>query len=75
MALPVEVLGGFATQSVEVVNRLAKQLGRQTGRDEALVTNHLYQRLSVALMKANSALITSRSPTLTPGIIDGDRES
>ena len=70
----MELLGGFAAQTVEVVNRLGKQLARQTARDEALVTHHLYQRLSITLMKANSALITSRSPTNIPGTIDGDRD-
>ena len=41
LALPVEVLGGFAAQTVEVVNHFGKQLGGQSGHDEALVTNHL----------------------------------
>ena len=65
-AVPLEALGGFSTQSVEIVSRLAKQLARHTSRDESEVINHLFQRLSVMLMKANAALFTSRIPALPP---------
>ena len=75
LAMPVEVLGGFAKQSVEVVERLGRQLARQTGGDISKVINHLFQRLSIILMKYNSALITSRNPTFPNEMIDGDRET
>ena len=75
LAVPVEALGGFHSQSVEVVQRLGRQLARQTAGDETIVINHLFQRLSLSLMKSNSALITSRQPSFTSAIIDGDRDT
>ena len=77
IALPVEVLGGFSAKSVEVVSKLGRQLARQTSRDESEVVNHLFQRLSIYLMKGNSALMSRRLPQaqFPPQIVDGDVDS
>ena len=75
IALPVEALGGLHRQTIDVIHKLGQQLARQASGDEALVTNHLFQHLSIMLVKANSALITSRTPSHSPEYIDGDRES
>ena len=73
--LPLECLGGFHQKTCEVVKTLGRQLSLQTGCDEAQTVNHLFQRLSIMLMKGNSALFTSRMPTFPSQIIDGDRDT
>ena len=43
-------------------------LARHTGEDEQSTVQHLFQRLSVALMKGNAALFNNRVPDSgTPG--------
>ena len=49
--------------------RILSALRSQTGREEEEVVTHLFQQLSVLLMKGNSALVLSRTP---PIYIDGD---
>ena len=76
VALPMEVLGGFSSKSIEIVNKLGRQLARQTGKEESEVINHTFQRLSIYLMKANAALMSARLPytQLPPQNIDGDQD-
>ena len=70
--IPVECTGGWHSKSVEVISKLGKQLARQTGREETQAVEHLFQRLSVSLAKANASLLTSRQPSHAPQIVDGD---
>ena len=49
--LPLECLGGLHPKTMEVVKTLGRQLSLHTGRDEAQTVNHLFQRLSIVLMK------------------------
>ena len=41
-------------------------LAWQTGQEEGVATGHLFQKLSVLLMKVNSAMISNRQPGLVP---------
>ena len=72
-ALPIEVLGGFSAKSVETVSKLARQLARQTSQEESEVVSHVFQRLSIYLMKGNSALLMKRIPheQYPPQTVDG----
>ena len=69
--LPVETLGGWHEKCLPVISKLGKQLARHTGADESEVVSHLYQRLSILLMKGNAALLLSRTPDFPPDFIDG----
>ena len=64
--MPVETLGGWHKSAVDAVTKLARQLARHTRREEGETTRHLFQRLSVLLMKGNAALILSRTPVFAP---------
>ena len=50
--------------------KLAAALSRQTGEEESVATSHLYQKLSVHLMKGNSALLLNRITNLPETRID-----
>ena len=64
----VETLGGWHPQAIKVIRTLGRQLARQTGREDSEVTAQTFQRLSIMLMKGNSALIINRAPPNTlPG--------
>ena len=69
--LPVETLGGWHETAVQQIRKLAAALSRQTGVEESVATGHLYQKLSVHLMKGNSALLLNRIPTFPNSHIDG----
>ena len=69
--LPVETLGGWHQQSIQVVSRLALQLARHTGSLESEVTSHLFERMGILLMKGNAALILSRSLDFPSQELDG----
>ena len=49
----------------------ALTMARQTGRDESEVCSHAISRLSLLLMKGNSAILVNRIPSITHGPIDG----
>ena len=72
--LPVETLGGWHTQAVSVIKKLGRQLARQTGKEDSEVIAHTFQRLSILLMKGNSALILNRVPSHPPPHIDGEKD-
>ena len=42
--------------------------------DKDEVTRHLFQRLSVQLVRGNAALLLARTPTHPPGEVDGDQD-
>ena len=68
---PVEVLGRFHEATVGLVKRLGESLARAGGQDERDVIRHLFQRLSVLLIRGSSSLILSRIPTQPNPSIDG----
>ena len=55
------------------IKMLATALARHTGQEEEEATRHLFQRLSLGLMRDNTALLVSRGPDgdHVAGEIDG----
>ena len=74
LPLPVETLGAWHSQAVANITRLARQLARHMGQEDEEEIRHLFQHLSILLMKGNSALILSRSPDFAEQDIDGDQD-
>ena len=71
MPLPVETLGGWGVGAIKHLKRIARALAGRTGRDDAEVQRLFFQRLSVTLMRWNSALLLIRIPEFTTAVIDG----
>ena len=69
--LPVETFGGWHQQAINVISKIGLQLARHQGSDESEVKKHLFEGLSILLMRSNAALILSRSPDFAPSNIDG----
>ena len=60
--LAADTLGGWHRVAVEQVTKLAVAQARQIGEMEDVTTRLLRQRLSLLLMKGNSALLFGRVP-------------
>ena len=60
-------------QAISQLKRLGAALARHTGSDEREVVSHLVQRISLHLMRGNSAMITGRRPDVDflPPEMDG----
>ena len=58
--LAAESLGAWHQVAVGEMRKLGSALGRQTGQDESEAISHLFQRLSILLMKGNSNLFVNR---------------
>ena len=69
--LPVETFGGWHNTAAEHIKRLGKALGRNTGQDEGDTTRHLFQRLSVLLVRGNVSLLINRIPDFPGAEVDG----
>ena len=69
--LPAETLGGWHDQAVLQVRKLGSALARQTGQEESVAIGHLFQRLSVLLVRGNAALFLNRIPSFPDSEIDG----
>ena len=67
--LAFESLGGWHRVAVREVKKIA--LARQTGQDESQVCSHAISRLSLLLMKGNSAILVNRIPSTPQGPTDG----
>ena len=57
-----ESWGAWHPVAVAEVVKLGKALARHTCEEEQTTIQHLFQRLSVALMKGNAALFNNRVP-------------
>ena len=73
LPLAWEALGGMHRVAIRQVKMLAAALARHTGQEEGEASKHLFQRLSLGLMKGNAALLVSRGPDgdHPVGAIDG----
>ena len=60
--LAAESLGAWHPVAIAEVVKLGKAYARHTGEEEQSSIQHLFQRLSVALMKGNAALFNNRVP-------------
>ena len=69
--LAVETLGGWHQVGEAELRKLGAALARQTGQEDSMATSHLFQKLSVLLVKGNSAMINNRQPGLVPSSVDG----
>ena len=69
--LAVESLGGWHESAVAEIRKLAAALARQTGQEERECRSHLFQRLSVSLVKGNCSLFVNRIPENTAAEVDG----
>ena len=70
--MPIEVLGGWHEAGAKVVKQIGQALARSTGQEESIVIKHLFERLSVLLVRGNSQLVTNRFPhpeSQTDGIL------
>eukprot|EP00731_Ephydatia_muelleri_P011679 Em0006g573a len=59
--LVVETYGCWGTEAIQALSRLATHLSTRQGRPKSLVSNEIFGRLSLALVRANSRAILSRS--------------
>ena len=57
VSLPVETLGGWHPQAIQVIRKIGRQLARQSGREDSEVIGHTFERLGILLMKGNATLI------------------
>ena len=64
----VEVLGGWG-QGEATLRTLGRSLVRVGGHDEGATIRHLFQRLSILLMRGNCQLILSRIPSYPSPVI------
>ena len=65
------------TIAVHQIKKLGSALARQQGRteqEEAETIHHLFQRLSVSLMKGNASLIINRFHTFPTAQVYGNME-
>ncbi len=69
--LPVETLGSWHPDAENYIARISRDLAcSSAGSDQKTRTDHLFQRLSLALQKGNAELFLSRSAdVLYPDII------
>ena len=62
LPLAVESLGAWHKSAISEVKKLGSSLARHTGEEEATTVRHLFQQLSIALVKGNAALLNNRNP-------------
>ena len=72
--LAADALGGWHSDTISVeieqIQKLGRALARQSGEDEDQTFRHLLQKLSLLLMRGNSALLLNRVP-----VVDIDPEA
>ena len=71
LPLAVESLGAWHKSAIQEVKKLGSLLARHTGEEEAITTKHLFQQLSLALVKGNAALLNNRNPGAAFGRDEG----
>ena len=69
--LAAESLGGWHEVAEAELRKLGTALARQTGQEDGVATSHIFQKLSVLLVKGNSAMINNRQPCMVAPSIDG----
>ena len=62
LPLAVESLGAWHQSAVAEVKKLASAKARHTGEEESVEVARLFQKLSIALMRGNAALMNNRIP-------------
>ena len=69
--LALESLGGWHEAAVRELKKLGSALARHSGAEESTAISHLFQRLSILLVKENSALVMNRVPDNVHSAVDG----
>ena len=69
--LPVKVTGAWEDRAVREVDKIARALAKRQGQEEAQIRRHTYQRLSMALHRANAAIWLAECPVQTSQDVDG----
>ena len=69
--LALESLGGWHEAAVMELKKLGSALARHSGAEESTAISHLFQRLSILLVKGNSALVMNRVPDNVHSAVDG----
>ena len=62
LPIAVESLGAWHKSAIAEVKKIASAKARQHGEEESVEIGRLFQRLSVALMRGNCALLNNRAP-------------
>ena len=68
----LDTFGAWDSRAVSETKRLGQALARSTGQLDSEVVSHLFQRLSVLLMRGNALLLINRIPDLVHPCINGD---
>ena len=63
LPLAVESLGAWHKSAILEIKKLGSALARHTGEEEITTTRHLFQQLSIALVKENAGLMNNRNPS------------
>ena len=63
LPLAVESLGAWHKTAISEIKKLGSSLARHRGEDETTTIRHLFQQLSIALVKGNAALLNNRNPS------------
>ena len=63
LPLAVESLGAWHKSAIAEIKKLGSSLSHHTGEEEMTTVQHLFQQLSIALVKGNAALLNSRNPS------------
>ena len=60
--LPFDTMGAMHPITVQQLTKLGQALARAHGSDENESVRHLFQRVSILLIKSNASIITNRVP-------------
>ena len=71
LPMPVESLGGWHPEAAQQVKKIGAAKARQTGEEEEVSVSHLFQKLSILLMRGNAALLLNRIPSFPDPQEDG----
>ena len=60
--LPVDSMGCWHDRAIAEIKKLGSAVARSTGEEDAQAIRHVFQRLSVLLVKGNSSIVINRVP-------------
>ena len=58
--LVVETFGGWDSDALAYLKKIARQAARRWGKNDALEIKNFFQKLSVSLQRSNAALLVDR---------------
>ena len=70
--LIIETYGGWHPESELVIRELARRMAANLKRDEEETIRHVFQRLSMLLVRGNATLFSRRTQAPAPAHTDGD---